>query len=129
MVANLNVKDEQHAANMIRFAIRAHEEASKVPSPDKDDGTTLQMRVGKWRDIMVSNVWISSVVNPLILPLSPSRHPQWPSHVWDSRQDQAPFLPIREHHQYGCKDRELVPPRSHTGQMVFVFHFAVFHET
>ena len=38
---------EAHAATMIRFAIRAQAEAAKVPRPDLDDGSTLQMRIGK----------------------------------------------------------------------------------
>ena len=46
MTANLLSKDDRHAAMMVRFAIRAQEEASKVLRPDVDDGSTLQMRIG-----------------------------------------------------------------------------------
>ena len=46
VAGNLMVKDPGHAAAMIRFALRAQEEASKVPRPDLDDGSTLQMRIG-----------------------------------------------------------------------------------
>ena len=47
VAANLFTKDKGHAASAIRFAIRAQEEASKVPRPDVDDGSTLQMRIGE----------------------------------------------------------------------------------
>ena len=47
VAANLVSQDPQHAATMIRFALRAQEEASKVPRPDTDDGSVLQMRIGE----------------------------------------------------------------------------------
>ena len=47
VASNLSVKDPQHAATMIKFALRSQEEAAKVPRPDTDDGSTLQMRVGR----------------------------------------------------------------------------------
>ncbi|KAG1665167.1 hypothetical protein FOA52_005548 [Chlamydomonas sp. UWO 241] len=43
--ANLLQRDPEHAATMIRFALRAQEEAAKVPTPT-GDGTMLQMRCG-----------------------------------------------------------------------------------
>ncbi|GAX82129.1 hypothetical protein CEUSTIGMA_g9557.t1 [Chlamydomonas eustigma] len=46
VASNLLQADPQHAATMIRFAVRAHEEASKVLRPDKVDGSTLLMRCG-----------------------------------------------------------------------------------
>ena len=46
VAANLFVHDPQHAATMVRFALRAQEEAAKVPRPDVDDGSTLQIRIG-----------------------------------------------------------------------------------
>ena len=50
MAANLVTKTKGHAAAMIRFALRAQEEAAKVPRPDLDDGATLQMRIGALGD-------------------------------------------------------------------------------
>jgi hypothetical protein len=48
MVAgNLVTYDSKHAATVIRFAMRAQQEASKVPRPDMDDGSTLQLRIGE----------------------------------------------------------------------------------
>lgn len=47
MAANLLVPDPGHAATAVRFALRAQEEAAKVPRPDVQDGSTLQMRIGK----------------------------------------------------------------------------------
>lgn len=35
------------AALQVRFAVRAQEEVAKVLRPDRDDGSTLQMRIGK----------------------------------------------------------------------------------
>ncbi|KAG1668075.1 hypothetical protein FOA52_010485 [Chlamydomonas sp. UWO 241] len=43
--ANLLQRDPEHAATMIQFALRAQEEAAKVPTPT-GDGTMLQMRCG-----------------------------------------------------------------------------------
>ncbi|KAG1665164.1 hypothetical protein FOA52_005545 [Chlamydomonas sp. UWO 241] len=43
--ANLLQRDPEHAATMIRFALRAQEEAAKVPTPT-GDGTMLKMRCG-----------------------------------------------------------------------------------
>ena len=40
-------KDPDHAATMVRFALRAQQEVAKVPRPDADDGSTLQMRMGE----------------------------------------------------------------------------------
>ena len=39
--------DPQHAATMVRFALRAQEEAAMVPRPDVDDGSMLSLRIGK----------------------------------------------------------------------------------
>ena len=47
VASNLHTSDPQHAVTMIRFALRAQEEVAKVPRPDKDDGSALQMRVGE----------------------------------------------------------------------------------
>ena len=48
MVAgNLTTYDSKHAATVIRFAMRAQQEASKVPRPDMKDGSTLQLRIGE----------------------------------------------------------------------------------
>lgn len=47
MAANLLVPDPGHAATAVRFALRAQEEAAKVPRPDVQDGSTLQMRIGE----------------------------------------------------------------------------------
>ena len=50
--ANLTGDDPQHAATMIRFALRAQEAAALVPRPDivgpggSDDGG-LKMRIGE----------------------------------------------------------------------------------
>ena len=49
VASNLTVRDPKHAATMIRFAIRAQEEASKVPRPDAA-GSTLVMRIGESYD-------------------------------------------------------------------------------
>ncbi|GAX81331.1 hypothetical protein CEUSTIGMA_g8762.t1 [Chlamydomonas eustigma] len=46
VAANLVVEDSQHAASMVRFAIRAQEEAGKVLRPDVDDGSNIQLRIG-----------------------------------------------------------------------------------
>ena len=46
VAANLFKVNQNHAAMMIKFALRAQEEAAKVPRPDVDDGSTLQMRIG-----------------------------------------------------------------------------------
>ncbi|GAX78262.1 hypothetical protein CEUSTIGMA_g5704.t1 [Chlamydomonas eustigma] len=35
----------KHAATIVRFALRVQEEASKVPRPDEEDGSMLQMRI------------------------------------------------------------------------------------
>ena len=59
-VTNLVEPDPQHAATMVRFALRAQEEAAKVPTPGVDDGSTLRLRIGKARDIemmVVVNLW------------------------------------------------------------------------
>ena len=48
MAANLLSPDPNHAANVVRFALRAQEEAAKVLRPDLDDGSTLQIRIGEW---------------------------------------------------------------------------------
>ena len=45
--ANLVDPDPYHAATMVRFALRAQEEAAKVPRPDTDDGSTLSLRIGE----------------------------------------------------------------------------------
>ena len=56
VAANLVDPDPQHAANVVRFALKAQEEAGKVPRPDcssrSDSGggvqmEGLQMRVGE----------------------------------------------------------------------------------
>ena len=44
---NLLVPDADHAATMVRFALRVQEEVAKVPRPDLHDGTPLQMRIGE----------------------------------------------------------------------------------
>ena len=51
LAANLLSPDANHAATAVRFALRAQEEAGKVPRPDLSDGSTLQMRIGEetWR--------------------------------------------------------------------------------
>ena len=46
-VTNLVEPDPLHAATMVRFALRAQEEAAKVPTPGADDGSTLRLRVGE----------------------------------------------------------------------------------
>ena len=46
-VTNLVDPDPHHAATMIRFALRAQEEAAKVPQPGVDDGSTLELRIGE----------------------------------------------------------------------------------
>ena len=43
---NLTPRDPDHAATMVRFALRAQEEAAKVLRPDLQDGSTLQLRIG-----------------------------------------------------------------------------------
>ena len=47
MAANLLTPDPDHAATVVRFALRAQQEAAKVLQPDADDGSTLQMRIGE----------------------------------------------------------------------------------
>ena len=47
VAGNLFDPDLQHAATMVRFALRAREEAAKVPRPDVD-GLTVQLRMGAW---------------------------------------------------------------------------------
>ncbi len=47
VAANLVCMDAQHAATMVRFALRA-QEAGKVPRPDTEDGSTLQLRMGEF---------------------------------------------------------------------------------
>ena len=47
VAANLVERDRHHAATMVRFALRAQQEAAKVPRPDAEDGSPLQMRVGE----------------------------------------------------------------------------------
>ena len=58
VAANLMIPDPQHAATMVRFALRAQEEAAKVPRPDRNAHLDsqdlsdkvfegLQMRVGE----------------------------------------------------------------------------------
>ena len=48
MVAgNLTSFDGQHAATVLRFALRAQQEAAKVLRPDRDDGAALQLRIGE----------------------------------------------------------------------------------
>ena len=54
VAANLLEKDPHHAATMVRFALRAQQEVAKVPRPDADDGSTLQMRMGELGDEWVS---------------------------------------------------------------------------
>ena len=46
VAANLVGLDNHHAATMVRFAIRARQEAAKVRRPDVDDGSTLKLRIG-----------------------------------------------------------------------------------
>ena len=48
-VTNLVEPDLHHAATMVRFALRAQEEAAKVPTPGADDGSTLRLRIGEGR--------------------------------------------------------------------------------
>ena len=50
VAANLLTSDPGHAATVVRFALRAQQEAAKVPRPDMDDGSTLQMRIGERRE-------------------------------------------------------------------------------
>ena len=50
-VTNLVDPDPHHAATMVRFALRAQEEAAKVPQPGVDDGSSLRLRVGERRDV------------------------------------------------------------------------------
>ena len=40
-------RDPQHAANIVRFALRVSEVASTISRPDVDDGSTLQLRIGE----------------------------------------------------------------------------------
>ena len=47
VASNLFEPDSQHAATMVRFALRARQEAAKVLRPDTDDGSTLRMRMGE----------------------------------------------------------------------------------
>ena len=47
VAANLTGEYPSHAASTILFALRAQEEAAKVPCPDATDGTCLKMRIGK----------------------------------------------------------------------------------
>ena len=49
-VTNLVDPDPYHAATMVRFALRAQEEAAKVPRPDTDDGSMLSLRIGEGRE-------------------------------------------------------------------------------
>ena len=62
VASNLTVKHPEHAAEMIRFALRAQEEASKVPCPDATDGSCLKMRIGEisWGDLSINCIrrWI-----------------------------------------------------------------------
>ena len=46
-VTNLVEPDPHHAATMVRFALRAQEEAAKVPQPGVNDGSTLKLRIGE----------------------------------------------------------------------------------
>ena len=46
-VTNLVDPDPHHAATMVRFALRAQEEAAKVPQPGVDYGSSLRLRVGE----------------------------------------------------------------------------------
>ena len=48
-VTNLVDPDPHHAATMVRFALRAQEEAAKVPQPGVNDGSTLKLRIGEGR--------------------------------------------------------------------------------
>ena len=48
-VTNLVDPDLHHAATMVRFALRAQEEAAKVPQPGVNDGSTLKLRIGEGR--------------------------------------------------------------------------------
>ena len=50
VAANLVKPDPHHAATMVRFALRARQEAAKVPRPDTNDGSTLSLRIGKHPD-------------------------------------------------------------------------------
>ena len=50
VAANLVDPDPHHAATMVRFALRARQEAAMVPRPDADDGSTLTLRIGEvWK--------------------------------------------------------------------------------
>ena len=53
MAANLVKPDPHHAATMVRFALRARQEAAKVPQPDRNDGSTLSLRIGKHPDHLI----------------------------------------------------------------------------
>jgi hypothetical protein len=46
VASNLVSFDSEHAATMIRFAMRVQQEVAKVPRPDRDDGSPLQLRIG-----------------------------------------------------------------------------------
>ena len=46
-VTNLVEPDPHHAATMVRFALRAQQEAAKVLQPGVNDGSTLRLRVGE----------------------------------------------------------------------------------
>ena len=47
VASNLVDPDPHHAATMVRFALRAQEEAAKVPRPDAEDGSMLTLRIGR----------------------------------------------------------------------------------
>ena len=49
---NLMAEDVQHAACCVRFALRAQQEAAKVPTPGVDDGSPLRLRIGEGRRVL-----------------------------------------------------------------------------
>ena len=53
VAANLFEPDPCHAATILRFALRAQEEAAKVARPDAQDGSSVLMRIGEWLQMSV----------------------------------------------------------------------------
>ena len=49
---NLMAEDAQHAACCVRFALRAQQEAAKVPTPGVDDGSPLRLRIGEGGQVL-----------------------------------------------------------------------------
>lgn len=72
VAGNLVCHDRNHAATILRFALRAQQEAARVPRPDVKDGTPVQLRIGELVGTVVA-IRASQYTDSFLVPLYPCK--------------------------------------------------------